>query len=300
MQPTAEPTPPASDPVAAAKESLSSLSVAGRHAWEWGLARGPSVIGALLLLLVAWIAAGTLRNLVLKACLRARLDLTLSKFFANITKWVIIAFAVVVCLGTFGVNTTGFAAIFGATGLAVGLALQGNLGNLASGVLLLIFRPFKIGDAVIVAGQSGVIDGIDLFTTNLDTVDNRRIIIPNGMIFGGIIENQSRHVNRRVDYRVVVTPLANIEETRAIFERVLQQVIASDTGAVGEPAPGVAIAEIVPMTWTLSVWTKTTKYDAVKQVLLREVKAAIDEAKLGPPAALMEVKIKEMPRVVEG
>lgn len=297
IQPATEPPTSASEPVVAVKESIASLSAAGRHAWDWAIAKGPSVVAALILLLVAWIAAGTVRNLVLKACLRAHLDLTLSKFFANITKWVIIAFAVVVCLGTFGVNTTGFAAVFGATGLAVGLALQGNLGNLASGVLLLIFRPFKIGDSVIVAGQTGTVDGIDLFTTNLDTADNRRIIIPNGMIFGGIIENQTRHLKRRVDHRVVVSGAANLDATRATFERVLEQVIALDIGAASDPAPAVGIAEIAPMTWVLSVWTETSRFDAVKQALLREIKTAVDRAGIGPPGSSMDVRIKEMPGV---
>jgi small conductance mechanosensitive channel len=141
----------------------------------------------------------------------------------------VLAFAIVTCLGTLGFETTSLAAVIGAMGLAIGLALQGNLGNLASGVLLLIFRPFQIGDSVIVAGQTGVIDGIDLFTTNLDTLDNRRIIIPNSAIFGGVIENQSHHPKRSVTVLVATSGMLDLDKSRAILTAMVNRFV-SETG----------------------------------------------------------------------
>lgn len=263
---------------------------------KWLLDKGPSILAAILMLLAAWMIAGWVRKLVLTALTRAHIDLTIAKFFGNISKWLVIIFAGIACAGTFGINTTSFAAIIGAAGLAVGLALQGNLGNLASGVLLLIFRPFKIGDNVIVAGQTGVVDGIDLFTTNLDTADHRRIIVPNSAIFGGVIENQTRHPLRAVTVTVPVSPGANLDETRRLLQGVADKVVALGGGAVRDPGPGVALADLTPtVTWAVSVWVETPKFGAVRQTVLREIKLAVDGAGIAVGPAVTHIHVKSMP-----
>lgn len=270
-------------------QDQSAITEVFRNAEHWLVTRGPSVLAALVFLVVAWLVAGWMRRLVIRALIRARVDLTLAKFFGNMTKWGIIVFAVVTSMGTLGINTTSLAAMMGAAGLAVGLALQGNLGNLASGVLLLVFRPFKIGDMVIVAGQTGVVDGIDLFTTNLDTPDNRRIIVPNNAIFNGVIENQTRQPRRRAEVTVQVAYWARGEQVRETFMRVAEQVVAGTEGALKDPAPNVLMVEVHPSTWMIQVWAETPKFRAVRQALLFGVKRAIDDAQLhaGPLPAEM-------------
>jgi len=267
----------------AAKQMLEkpadTLSKWSEMAVQFALDKGPSVAGALILLIVGWLLAGWVRRGVRTGCERAKFDLTLSKFLANVSKWVLLAFVGITSLGTLGVSVTGFAAILGAAGLAIGLALQGNLGNLASGVLLLVFRPFKIGDAVVVAGQVGVIDGIDLFTTNLDTGDNRRIIIPNGAIFGGVIENQTHHPRRCATINVPIGAAVPFDRAELLLKEAAARVAASTTGALSDPAPAVALADVYPnVVWTVSVWSKTAAFATVRQALLKEVKRAVDSA----------------------
>ncbi len=293
----AESAPPADAIIRdVAKDPLSAFERLVNGASDWAMTQGPRVLLALLLLAVGWIAAGWARRLMLRAFARARLDLTLGKFLGNLVKWAIIAFALVACLGTFGVNTTSFAALIATAGLAVGLALQGNLSNLASGVLLLIFRPFKIGDAVIVAGQTGVVDGIDLFTTNLDTPDNRRIIVPNGAIFSGVIENQTRHPTRQVLVSVHVGGAARIDDAQRALLDAARRVLAMHIGANAEPAPSVALAEIAPTTtFAVGLWCSTPAFPAVRQALLREIKATVEANDLAPPAPAMNIHVRSMP-----
>jgi small conductance mechanosensitive channel len=263
-------------------------------ALDWAADRGPGIIAALFLLVLGWMLAGWVRRMVVRGCAKANFDLTLGKFLANLARWAVLVFVVITCLGTLNISVTGFAAILGAAGLAIGLALQGNLSNLASGVLLLIFRPFKIGDSVIVAGQTGVIDGIDLFTTNLDTGDNRRIIVPNSAIFGGVIENQTRHPWRRVSISVPVSGSADLDQTARVLKDAVDRVVRSAPGVLSEPAPSVTLADLQPgVTWQLALTAETPKHASVRQALLREVKLAIDAAGIAPPPPSMHVMLKQ-------
>jgi small conductance mechanosensitive channel len=256
--------------------ALTPVSRIADHATDWFAARGPSLVGSLLLFAAAWLLAKWARRLVIAALDRAHIDTLLAKFFGNLVRWAIIVFAGVSCLGTLGIETTSLAAIIGAMGLAVGLALQGNLGNLAAGVLLLVFRPFKIGDSVVVSGMNGVIDGIDLFTTNLDTPDGRRIIVPNSSIFGGVIENQSHHPRRPVTVSVPVAATADLDRTHGALMAAVQATKAAVPGIENPPAPTAVLTEINPVTWAVTVWCAGDALDAVKPVLLRELKLAID------------------------
>ncbi len=281
---------------ASLRKPMGAVENAADQAAGWFAVHGPKVAGALILLLVSWFIASWLRRMVLRGTQRARLDLTLSKFLGNLVRWGVIFFAIVICLGTFGINTTSFAAVIGAAGLAIGLALQGNLGNLASGILLLIFRPFKIGDAVIVAGQTGIVDGIDLFTTNLDTIENRRIIVPNGAIFGGVIENQTRHPQRVISIQLPVSPLAAYDEVRGVLESAVDRILSLNAGALRDPAPSVVLSEIAPAyLWTVNVWVDTSRFGTLRPLVLREIKQAIDQAKMGPRPAVMDVNMRSIP-----
>jgi small conductance mechanosensitive channel len=209
---------------------------------------GSRLVGVLVLLSIAWIVAGWIRRVVRQSLERAKFGATLTVFFSSMSRWLVLLLAVLASLGVFGVETTSFAAIIGAAGLAVGLAFQGVLSNFASGVMLLVFRPFKAGDAVTTAGQTGKIGAIELFTTTLDTFDNRRFVIPNSSIFGSVIENISHHPTRRADVSVGVDYSADIDRTRQILSGAISQL----EGVLQDPAPGSAPRGLCVQLYTVS------------------------------------------------
>ncbi len=249
------------------------------------------VMGVIVLLFVAWVAAGWLGRLARKAMLKARLDETLTKFFSKFIRWAVLILALLACLGVFGVETTSFAAVIGAAGLAIGLAFQGTLGNFAAGIMLLMFRPFKVGDIVNVAGQTGKVDEIELFTTTIDTPDNRRIIIPNGSVFGSVIENISHHSTRRVDVAVGSDYSADLDATRDILTRVATNV----SGRLDDPEPAVVLLELggSSIDWSVRVWCNSADFWGVKQALTRDVKNALDQAGIGIPFPQMDVHMDQ-------
>ncbi len=286
-EPAAAPKPPES-----IEEAFQQQAQLAQKGVDWVIDKGPAIVAALVLLVVGWIVSIWVRRLTRAAAERASIDKTLAKFFGNMAKWAILVFTVVTCLGTLGINTTSVAAIIGAAGLAIGLALQGNLGNLASGILLLIFRPFKVGDAVIVAGQAGVIDGIDLFTTNLDTADNRRIIIPNNAIFGGVIENQSHHPRRVITIMVPVNPGIPIDTAQSHLLAAAQRVVNAGEGALKDPGPAVGLAELTgpALIYGVTIHVSTPNVPTVRPRLLREIKETVDREGLAPPPPVQMVR----------
>ena len=191
------------------------------------------------------------------------------------------------CLGVFGIQTTSFAAVLAAMGLAVGMALQGTLGNFAAGVMLLVFRPFKIGDAIKVAGHFGIVEELQLFTTNLKTPDNRRLVVPNGQVFGHVIENISYHDTRRVDVPVGVSYDVSIAETK----KVLEKVVAKVDNVLEDPAPQIFLSELggSSVDWQLRLWTKSENYWDVYQQIIQVAKDELDAAKIGIPYPQMDV-----------
>ena len=151
----------------------------------------------LIILFVAMTLAGWVAATVRASLTRMKFDPTLSKFMAKLARWGVLLLAGLSCLSYFGIETTSFAAVIGAAGFAVGLAFQGTLSNFAAGAMLLLFRPFKVGDVVNLDGSLGIVDEIELFTTTLDTFDNRRLLLPNSSVFGSKIENITYHPRRR-------------------------------------------------------------------------------------------------------
>lgn len=264
---------------------------------DFAIDKGPGILAALAILAAGWVISGWVRRVVIRACEKAKIEITLSKFFGNLVRWAILVFAVITSMGTLGINTTSLAAIFGAAGLAIGLALQGNLGNLASGVLLLIFRPFKVGDSVIVAGQAGTVEAIELFTTNLDTADNRRIVIPNGAIFGGVIENQTFHPRRCITVNIPISNSADLDQADRIMTAAAERVAKTADGAFSDPPPNCVMAEITPtVTWSVTVWARPSKFGTVRQALLREIKLELDKAGLAPQPPVYQVVMNAPPR----
>ena len=249
----------------------------------------PPIAGVIALLVVAYLGSGWIGRAVAKALERAKLEKTLCGFFGSLTRWALMVLAIIACLGVFGVETTSFAAVIGAAGLAIGLGFQGSLSHLAAGVMLLIFRPFKVGDVVSISGHLGRIEHIDLFNTHMDTFDNRRIILPNGGVFGSTIENVTFHPTRRVDIAVGVEYSADLDKTR----EVLTAAAAVVPGRLDEPEPQIILLNLgdSSVDWQVRVWANTEDYWAVWDAATKAVKAALDRAALGIPFPQMDVHL---------
>jgi len=246
-------------------------------------------IGALLFLFVTFIVAGWVSRTVLKKLERSNFDLTLSRFLAKFIRWTILLLAVLTCLSIFGIETTSFAAVIGAASLAVGLGFQGTLANFSSGVMLLVFRPFKVGDMVTTAGQTGKIYETGLFSTTMDTTDNRRFIVPNSSVFGSTIENISYHDTRRVDITIGVDYGADIDNVRKFLTDAIHDV----PELLQEPEPAILLSELGPSSvdWTLRLWCNKDDYGTLKEATLVAVKKKLDAEGVGIPYPQMDVHL---------
>lgn len=242
---------------------------------------GIPLVKAIVLLILTMIIAGMVRKMVIKLTTKAKVEVTLSKFFGNLAKYAVMVLGFVTILGVVGVETASFAAVIAAVGFAIGMALSGTIGNVAAGVLLLIFRPFKVGDVVNCAGITAKVDEIGLFTTIFNTPDNRHIIVPNGKIFGDTIENISHNSTRRVDVAVGASYDADIDKTKEILEKVAANV----EGGLKDPAPVVYLAELgaSSVDYSIRVWAASADYWAVRERITREAKYALDAAGIGIP-----------------
>ena len=251
----------------------------------WGL----RVLGVFALLFAARILAGWARRGLQRAFDRTEFDPTLSRFFSNLAYWALLLVAILSALSLFGVETTSFAAVLAAAGFAIGMAFQGTLSNFASGVLLLVFRPFAVDDVVDVAGQVGRVHAIDLFTTTMDTFDNRRVIIPNSAVTGATIENITHHATRRIDLEIGVSYDA---DTSAVRE-VLQRVVRSTSDLLSEPEPTVMLLNLgaSSVDWAVRVWVRADDYWTVRERLLESLKRELDAAGIGIPYPQLDVHL---------
>jgi small conductance mechanosensitive channel len=253
-------------------------------------AYGPNLLGALLILVLGWIAARTATGLLRRALRRAKVDDTLVRFIGSVVYVALMVMVVIAVLERLGVNTTSFAAVVAAAGLAIGLAFQGSLSNLSAGVLLILFRPFKAGDYIEAGGVAGTVQEIEIFVTVLNTPDNRRIIVPNGDVIGGSIVNYSANDSRRVD---MVFGIA-YEDDVARAREIVEQVLARDERVLADPAPTVALLELADSSVNLAVrpWVKSADYWAVFFDLNEKVKAAFDAASITIPFPQRDVHVK--------
>jgi small conductance mechanosensitive channel len=240
-------------------------------------------------LFVGWIASVWISKLVQRALEKAKVELTLTRFAGKVVKWAILVFVLLGCLSRFGIEMTSFAALIAAMGLAIGLTFQGSLSNFASGMMLLVFRPFKVGDVVDIGGQKGKVFEIDILSTALDTPDNRRIIVPNSGVFGSTIENISYHETRRVDVAVGVDYTADMDRTR----EVLADAIGRVDKIRDEPESQVVMTELgaSSVDWVVRVWVDAADYWEVRENMLHAVKMTLDEADIGIPYPQMDVNL---------
>lgn len=248
----------------------------------------PKVVGVIFLLILAWIVSGWLGRSV-RRTIGARIDQTIANFFGSLARYGVLVMALLGVLQTFGIGTTSFAALIGAAGLAIGLAMQGTLGNFSSGLMLLAFRPFKVGDVINTGGVTGKVAEIELFSTQIDTFDNRRFTIPNGSVYGSTIENISYHPRRRVDVAVGTDYEASIADTRD----VLLSAIADVDDILDVPPPAAVLTGLgaSSIDWAVRVWVNSEDFWGVKEALTQRVKERLDEAEIGIPYPQMDVHL---------
>jgi small conductance mechanosensitive channel len=235
----------------------------------------PSVVGALIVLIVGLWLAGRIKKLVEAGIARSgKVDQTLSGFLSSLVHYGLIALVIITTLGVFGVPTTSFAAVIGAAGLAIGLALQGTLGHVASGVMMLGFRPFDVGDFVEAAGVSGTVKHIGLFTTEMSTTDNKKLIIPNGMIFDDVITNYAGFATRRVDFLFGVSYDDDLNKAMAL----IKEEIEKDGRGKTDPEPTIAVDSLGDSSVNIltRVWVDRDDYFPVKWALTKAVKERFD------------------------
>ncbi len=235
---------------------------------------GLKIIGAIAILIVGRIAAGIIRNLVGNFMTKAKTDESIISFAKNFVYIVIMVFSAIAALAKFGVQTASFVAILGAAGFAVGFALQGSLGNFSSGILILVFKPFKVGDYIDAAGVAGSVKEIRIFNTVLATPDNIKIIIPNGKIYGDVIKNITGYDIRRVDMVFGIGYASSIEKAYAILDRIIKE----DQRVLSDPPPQIAVAELADssVNFVARPWVKRVDYWGVKFDITRKVKEEFD------------------------
>ena len=208
-------------------------------------------------------------------------DITLQKFLGNLIGWILKVLLFITVISQLGVATTSFAAIIAAAGLAIGLALQGSLGNFAGGVLIMIFKPIKIGDFIEAQGESGTVKEIEIFTTKLNTPDNKEVIIPNGALSNGNIVNYSTEATRRVDFTFGVGYDSDIRKTKEI----IFDVINNHPLILKEPATAVNLSELADssINFFTRAWVKKEDYWTVKFDVIEQTKEALDAAGIDIP-----------------
>ena len=251
---------------------------------EWFAANLANAVYAAIILVAGFLVASWARRTIVEQSERyERLDDTLFAFLASLAKYAIIAATIIAVLSRFGVETTSFVAVLGAAGLAIGLALQGALSDLAAGAMLMLFRPFRIGQHVEAGGHAGKVKEITLFTTELTSPDNVQIIVPNGMIWAGPILNYSHHETRRVDLVFGVGYGANLKTA----EGAIRRAIAAEDRILEARAPFVAVSALGDgaVEFTVQVWCDAGDYFGLRCDLTRAVKEQLDKSKVEMPVA---------------
>jgi small conductance mechanosensitive channel len=259
--------------------------------WNLVTVYGVRVIAAIAILIVGNWVAKIFRSIFRKILDNRKVDPTISHFVGSLTYYTLLAFFVLAALSQLGIQTTSFVAIIGAAGLAVGLALQGSLANFAAGFLMIIFRPFKVGDYIEGAGTAGTVEKIQIFTTQLATPDNKTVIIPNASLTAGNIVNYSTKGTRRVDLVFGIGYEDDIDKAR----KIIQEVIDADSRILKDPPPVVAVAELADSSVNLVArpWVKAGDYWNVFWDLTETVKKRFDREGITIPYPQRDVHVYE-------
>ncbi|MGJ8555480.1 MAG: mechanosensitive ion channel family protein [Sulfitobacter geojensis] len=234
-----------------------------------------SLLGAIAILLLGWIVSAWLQRRVSSLGRKNKhLDEMLFDFLASIVRYVVLGFTLLFVLNTFGVQTTSVVAVIGAAGLAIGLALQGTLSNVAAGVMLILFRPIKIGDFVEVADEMGTVKQINLNFTELADLSNVQVIVPNSEVWGNVITNYSTNDKRRAEWTFGVGYGANLKDA----ETIIRDTIMADARAHAEPEPFIQVTNLgdSSVDFLVRVWCNASEYFAFRADMTRQVKEALD------------------------
>ena len=263
-------------------QALLSTWLDPRVVGEVVMAWSGRVLAALAIFVIGRWVLRALTRWVTRAMRRVGLDDTLTRFLGNLLNMVLLVFLVLTAFSALGVPTTNFLAIVGAAGLAVGLALKDSLSNFSSGVMLVFFRPFKVGDQIDAAGVGGVVESIGIFSVVLKTPDNRVITVPNSLIYAGAITNYNAESTRRVDLTIAIGYDADIPKAKSVIEAI----VAAETRIAKHPVPEVAVQDVLLTAVTLAVrvWVASTDYPHVRSDLLERMKRALDKYGLSIPA----------------
>lgn len=252
---------------------------------------GRIIMAALILIVGLWLAR-KLRPVLKDFLLKRNLDPMLASFVTSIVHILFVVFVVIAALGKLGVQTTSLVAIVGAAGLAVGLSLQSSLSSFAAGVMIIGFRPFKVGDFIEAGGTSGVVEGIQIFSTQLRTGDNKTVIVPNASIIGSNIINYSARDTRRVDMVFGIGYNDDLQKAR----QILQEILDADERILDDPAPVIAVGELADSSVNLIVrpWTSTDDYWQVYWDLNEKVKQRFDEEGINIPYPQRDVHLHQV------
>ncbi|MGE4292804.1 MAG: mechanosensitive ion channel family protein [Desulfovibrio sp.] len=250
---------------------------------------GVRLIVALAIFYAGLVISRRVSALVGRLMARVKVDETLISFVRNMVYYLLVTVVGIAALGQLGINVTSFLAVLGAAGLAVGLALKDSLSNFASGVLLILFRFFRVGDYVTVAGTSGTVVAVNLFNTELATPDNQKVYVPNSSITGGIIVNVTANDTRRIDLVVGIGYSDKISKAQGILERL----VAADARILKTPAPTVAVSELADssVNFVVRPWVATGDYWAVRFDLIRAIKETFDAEGVSIPFPQQDVHL---------
>jgi len=268
-------------------EGVEAASILSTYVWPWTI----KIAIAVLIFYVGRRVVAMLVGVTEKLMRRNEMDEILIKFLSSIIRWVLLLFVIIAALSQLGIDTTSLIALLGAAGLAIGLSLQSSLSNFASGVMLIIFRPFTKGDFVEAGGATGVVDRISIFTTTMTTPDNKEVIVPNGAILGGNITNFSARPTRRVDMVFGISYDDDLKKAKGI----LTEIIAADDRVLAEPAPVITVGELADSSVNFLVrpWANSGDYWGVLWDTTEAVKLKFDEAGISIPYPQMDVHMNK-------
>ncbi len=260
-------------------------------AYQYGTEYGIKILGSLLIFLIGKWIAGQIVSLIKKGMQKTHVDPTLVSFAANATYVALIVVIVIAAISNLGVETTSFVAVFGAAGLAVGLALKDTLSNVGAAVLIIFFRPFKVGDSIEASGVMGTVKSINLFSTTLTTPDNRSIIIPNGALISGNIINNTGNETRRIDMIFDI----DYKDDLTLAKEVIMNVLLANPKVLLEPAPVVAVGALAPHSVQIFArpWVAVEAYGDTTFELIEAVKMEFDKHKLSIPFPQMELHVRK-------
>ncbi len=258
--------------------------------FDYGTEYGLKLIGAIIIWIIGSWVIKKIKNLLKKAIARTEYDESLEHFISNLIVGMLKVILVIVILGQLGVETTSFAAILAAAGLAIGLALQGSLSNFAGGVLIMIFKPYRIGDFIEAQGEIGVVKEIEIFTTKLNTTDNKEVIIPNGTISNGNITNYTTEKTRRVDITMGVSYDADIKQTKDLLMKIMME----HPKVLKDPEPVVVLGELADssVNFKMRPWSLTGDYWNVYFEIMETCKIELDKAGIEIPFPQMDIHRK--------